>query len=293
MKKRTVYVIGILMFVLNACTEHNNKSDAYGNFESDEVTVSSETNGRIIIANINEGTKVSKGEILAEIDTANLGLQKAQLLSQEQSVLAQKAGLNAQIAVTDQQIKNLQVDQSRLQKMFKEGASTQKQLDDISGQIALAEKQKKAFAAQISAIDKNAGAVRAQSSVISDQIKRSVVKSPISGTVLEQYVEPGELATPGKPLYKITNLDTLKLRVYVSGKQLSQIKTGSPVKVLIDEENGIKELKGSVEWISSEAEFTPKIIQTREERVKLVYAVKVRVPNDGTLKLGMPGEIKF
>jgi HlyD family secretion protein len=293
MKKRTVYVIGILMFVLNACTEHNNKSDAYGNFESDEVTVSSETNGRIIIANINEGTKVSKGEILAEIDTANLGLQKAQLLSQEQSVLAQKAGLNAQIAVTDQQIKNLQVDQSRLQKMFKEGASTQKQLDDISGQIALAEKQKKAFAAQISAIDKNAGAVRAQSSVISDQIKRSVVKSPISGTVLEKYVEPGELATPGKPLYKITNLDTLKLRVYVSGKQLSQIKTGSPVKVLIDEENGIKELKGSVEWISSEAEFTPKIIQTREERVKLVYAVKVRVPNDGTLKLGMPGEIKF
>lgn len=292
MKKRLITILSLLL-ILTACSKQNNKSDAYGNFESDEVTVSSETSGRIVEAAMTEGAKVSAGDVLAVIDTASLGLQKIQLNSQEQSVLAQKSGLYAQMAVSDQQIKNLGVDQSRILKMFKEGAATQKQVDDIEGQIALAEKQKKAYAAQISAIDKNAGAVRAQANVLSDQIRRSVVKSPISGTILEKYVESGELATPGKPLYKITDLDTLTLRVYISGKQLSRVKIGAQAIVMIDTDNGMKEAKGVIEWISPEAEFTPKIIQTREERVKLVYAVKIRVPNDGSLKLGMPGEVKF
>lgn len=292
MKKRLITILSLLL-ILTACSKQNNKSDAYGNFESDEVTVSSETSGRIVEAAMTEGAKVSAGDILAVIDTASLGLQKIQLNSQEQSVLAQKSGLYAQMAVSDQQIKNLGVDQSRILKMFKEGAATQKQIDDIEGQIALAQKQKKAYAAQISAIDKNAGSVRAQANVLSDQIRRSVIKSPISGTILEKYVESGELATPGKPLYKITDLDTLTLRVYISGKQLSRVKIGAQAIVMIDTDNGMKEAKGVIEWISPEAEFTPKIIQTREERVKLVYAVKIRVPNDGSLKLGMPGEVKF
>jgi HlyD family secretion protein len=197
------------------------------------------------------------------------------------------------MAVTDQQVKNLQVDQARLSKMFKEGAATQKQLDDIEGQIALAQKQRSAYAAQIAAIEKNAAAVGAQEKVLEDQIRKAVVKAPISGTILEKYVQTGELATPGKPLYKMANLDTLTLRVYVSGKQLSQVKIGGIVKVMIDAESGLKEMSGRIEWVSPEAEFTPKIIQTREERVKLVYAVKVLVPNDGSLKIGMPGEIKF
>lgn len=291
--EKSLFLILSLLMILAACSKQNSKSDAFGNFESDEVTVSSETNGRIVYASINEGTKVTAGDILAVIDTASLGLQKSQLNSQEQSVLSQKAGLYAQMAVSDQQIKNLRVDQSRIQKMFKEGAATRKQIDDIEGQIALAEKQKKAYEAQITAIDKSAAAVKAQANVLNDQIRRSFVKSPISGTVLEKYIESGELATPGKPLYKISDLDTLTLRVYISGGQLSNIKIGASAHVMIDADNGIKELKGVVEWISSEAEFTPKIIQTREERVKLVYAVKVRVPNDGSLKLGMPGEVKF
>jgi HlyD family secretion protein len=185
------------------------------------------------------------------------------------------------------------VDQARLSKMFKEGAATQKQLDDIEGQIALAQKQRSAYAAQIAAIEKNAAAVGAQEKVLEDQIRKAVVKAPISGTILEKYVQTGELATPGKPLYKMANLDTLTLRVYVSGKQLSQVKIGGIVKVMIDAESGLKEMSGRIEWVSPEAEFTPKIIQTREERVKLVYAVKVLVPNDGSLKIGMPGEIKF
>jgi HlyD family secretion protein len=180
--KKSLFLILSLLLILVACSKQNNKSDAFGNFESDEVTVSSETSGRIVEATITEGSKVSAGDILAVIDTASLGLQKFQLNSQEQSVLAQKTGLYAQMAVSDQQIKNLRIDQSRIQKMFKEGAATQKQIDDIEGQIALAEKQKKAYEAQIAAIDKNAGAVKAQANVLNDQIRRSIVKSPISGT---------------------------------------------------------------------------------------------------------------
>ena len=150
-----------------------------------------------------------------------------------------------------------------------------------------------AYSAQISTIDKSAEAIDAQIAVLNDKINTSIIKAPISGIILEKYSETGELATPGKSLYKMANIDNLILRVYVSGPQLIQVKIGKQVKVLIDSNEGIKEIAGTVSWVSSEAEFTPKIIQTREERIKLVYAVKVNVPNDGSLKLGMPGEIKF
>lgn len=282
-----------LIIIIGACSNNKTKSDAFGNFETDEVIVSSENSGKIVLTAFIEGEKVNKGAVMAITDTVNLVLQRSQLIAQKESVLAQKAGLYAQIAVSDQQITNIQKDQVRIKKMLVDGAATPKQMDDIDGQIALAGKQKQAFAAQISAIEKSAEAVDAQIAVLNDRITISVIKSPISGIILEKYAETGELATPGKSLYKMANMDNLILRVYVSGPQLTQIKTGSQVKVMIDGNEGIKEITGTVEWISSEAEFTPKIIQTREERVKLVYAAKVRVPNDGSLKLGMPGEIKF
>ncbi|MCX6238387.1 MAG: HlyD family efflux transporter periplasmic adaptor subunit [Bacteroidia bacterium] len=282
-----------LIIILGACTNNKTKSDAFGNFETDEVIVSSENSGKIVLTAFIEGEKVNQGAVMAITDTVNLVLQRSQLIAQKESVLAQKAGLYAQIAVSDQQITNIQKDQVRIKKMLVDGAATPKQMDDIDGQIALAGKQKQAFAAQISAIEKSGEAVVAQIAVLNDRITTSVIKSPISGIILEKYAETGELATPGKSLYKMANMDNLILRVYVSGPQLTQIKTGSQVKVMIDGNEGIKEITGTVEWISSEAEFTPKIIQTREERVKLVYAAKVRVPNDGSLKLGMPGEIKF
>lgn len=227
------------------------------------------------------------------IDTVNMVLQRNQLRAQSQSVLAQKAGLYAQIAISEQQITNIRKDSVRIKQMLADGAATPKQMDDINGQIAIAEKQKKAYLAQITAIEKNSDAVEAQIPVLNDKIGTSIVKAPISGIILEKYAQPGELATPGKPLYKMANIDSLILRVYVSGPQLTQVKIRKQVKVMIDVKEGIKELAGTIEWVSSDAEFTPKIIQTREERVKLVYAVKIRVPNDGSLKLGMPGEIKF
>jgi len=291
--KMKTFIFLSLIIILGACSNNKAKSDAFGNFETDEVIISSENSGKIMLTAFNEGEKVNIGDVMAITDTANLTLQRSQLLAQKESVLAQKAGLFASIAVSDQQITNVQKDQVRIKKMLAEGAATPKQMDDIEGQIALTGKQKKAYAAQISAIEKSAEAVDAQIAVLNDRIGTSVVKAPISGIILEKYAETGELAAPGKSLYKLANMDTLILRVYVSGPQLTQVKVGGKVKVMIDGIDGIKEITGIVAWISSEAEFTPKIIQTREERVKLVYAAKVRVPNDGTLKLGMPGEIKF
>jgi len=282
-----------LILILGACSTHQTKSDAFGNFETDEVIISSENSGKILMTAFVEGEKVAKGAIMAVTDTVNMVLQRDQLMAQKASVLAEKAGLFAQIAVSDQLIVNVQKDQARIRKMIADGAATPKQMDDVDGQIALAEKQKKAYAAQIMATERRGEAIEAQISVLNERIGVSVVKAPISGTILEKYSLTGELATPGKPLYKMANIDSLILRIYVSGPQLTQVKTGNQVKVFIDSTNGIKELSGKVEWVSSDAEFTPKIIETREERVKLVYAVKVRVPNDGTLKIGMPGEIKF
>ena len=282
-----------LILIVTACSSNQTKSDAFGNFETDEVIISSENGGKILMTSFIEGEKVTKGAVMAITDTANMVLQRSQLYAQKESILAQKAGLYAQIAVSDQQIANIQKDQVRIQKMLTEGAATPKQMDDIDGSISLTGKQKKAFSAQITAIEKSAEAIEAQIAVLNDRIGASTVKAPITGIILEKYSETGELATPGKSLYKMANVDNLTLRVYASGPQLTQIKTGKQVKVFIDSNEGIKEIAGTVEWVSSEAEFTPKIIQTREERVKLVYAVKVRVPNDGSLKLGMPGEIKF
>ena len=270
LKSQTSYKMRKLLFLsliilLGACSNNKTKSDAFGNFETDEVIVSSENSGKILLTAFSEGEKVNKGVVMAITDTANLVLQRNQLLAQKESVLAQKAGLFASIAVSDQQITNVQKDQVRIKKMLTEGAATPKQMDDIDGQIALTGKQKKAYAAQISAIGKSAEAVDAQIAVLNDRISTSVVKAPISGIILEKYAETGELASPGKSLYKLANMDTLILRVYVSGPQLTQVKVGSQVKVMIDGINGIKESTGSVAWISSEAEFTPKIIQTREE----------------------------
>jgi len=289
---RTLLLVSLIL-ILGACSNNKTKSDAFGNFETDEVIVSAENSGKILMTTFIEGEKVTKGSVMAVTDTVNFVLQRNQLMAQKESVLAQKAGLYAQIAVSDQQITNIQKDQVRIKKMLADGAATPKQMDDIDGQIALVEKQKKAYAAQISAIEKNGSAIESQIAVLNDRIGVSVVKAPITGIILEKYSETGELATPGKPLYKMANLDNLTLRVYISGTQLTQVKTGTTVKVMIDTNEGIKEITGTVEWVASEAEFTPKIIQTREERIKLVYAVKVRVPNDGSLKLGMPGEIKF
>lgn len=283
----------IPLILLAACSSNKNLPDAYGNFETDEITISAENGGKIISFPTEEGSTIKLGEVLVITDIVNLELQIDQLNAQTQAIEATKSTIDAQIALADQQICNLQKDQLRIHKMADDGAATAKQRDDIDGQIAVVQKQKGTSASQLNGIRKQVEALKAQQNVLQDKIKNSTIKSPINGTIIEKYAQIGELATPGKAVCKIADLSSLILRIYISENQLSTVKIGQKVAVSIDDKDKLKQLDGKIEWISSQAEFTPKIIQTREERVKLVYAVKIRVVNDGSLKIGMPGEVKF
>ena len=291
---RKFLFITTLVIVVFACKNNDDKSDAFGNFETDDVIVSSETAGKILEFNAEKGQKVEKGEVLAVIDTVQMALQLKQLDSQEAAVKAKRQSIQSQIAVLKEQKKNLQVNEERIRKMLNDGASTQKQLDDITGQMSVIDKQIESTQTQFTSVNKELEVLNAQRQIAVDKKSRCRIQSPISGTILETYAEQGELTAPGKAMFKIANLDELNLKVYVSGAQLPNVKIGQDLNVIIDKsETENQTLPGKVTWISSEAEFTPKIIQTKEERVKLVYAVKVAVKNDGTLKIGMPGEVSW
>ncbi|HPF52530.1 MAG TPA: efflux RND transporter periplasmic adaptor subunit [Draconibacterium sp.] len=291
---KRILFITLLSAGLFACSNTEERSDAYGNFEADPVIVSSESSGKILELNIEKGQKIEQGMLAALIDTVPIDLKLKQIAAQKDAVIARRQSIQSQIGVFDEQIKNLRINEKRVENMLKDNAATQKQLDDITGQIGVLERQIESTRTQYTSVNKELEVLDTQVAEARDLLNRCSVTAPAGGTVLETYVEQGELASPGKPLFKMANLDELTLKVYVSGTQLPQVKIGQEVNVLIDKtatEN--QTLKGKVDWISSEAEFTPKIIQTKEERVKLVYAVKVLVKNDGTLKIGMPGEISW
>ena len=288
------YLIIAFTALLFGCANNEEKSDAYGNFEAEPVIVSSESSGKIIRLNVEKGQKVDSGFVAAVIDTVQLHLKLQQIQAQKGAISAKRQTIQAQIAVFKEQKKNVEVNEKRIRQMLKDGAATQKQLDDITGQIDVINKQIASTRTQFASVNRELDVLHTQEASTNDLLDRCIVESPAKGTVLETYVEQGELAAPGKPLFKMANLDILTLNVYISGAQLPQIKIGEQVNVLADKnatEN--QSFTGKISWISSEAEFTPKIIQTKEERVKLVYAVKVEVKNDGTLKIGMPGEISW
>lgn len=288
------YVIATLVALsMYSCSKTEQSADAYGNFEAEEMLLSAESNGKLLSINIDEGQLVKQGDILAVVDTTNTILQINQLQARKKAVLGQKNQLLAQINITNQQIKNLERDNQRFTEMKKDGAATQKQLDDIEGQLMVLKKQIDASHVQMNTIDAQAQEIDATYALLLKQKNDCIIKSPISGTVLQKYAERGELVNMGKTIAKLADLSNLELRVFVSGTQLSQVKLGSEVTVLSDSPEGIFKDKGTVSWISSKAEFTPKTIQTRNERVDMVYAVKVKVKNDGRYKIGMPGEIAF
>ena len=292
MKKNLI--IAALSVLVFGCANNSEKSDAFGNFEAEPVIVSTEVSGKILQLNVEKGQKIETGKIAAVIDTVQTNLKLKQIDAQKASVMAKRQTIQSQIAVYEEQIKNLQINEKRVAQMVQDQAATQKQLDDITGQINVIEKQIENTRTQFTSINRELEVLDVQRETTVDLLGRSLIQSPISGTILETYAEQGELATPGKALFKIANLDKLTLKVYVSGAQLPHIKIGQQIDVIVDKsatEN--QTFSGTVTWISAEAEFTPKIIQTKEERVKLVYAVKIAVKNDGTLKIGMPGEIKL
>lgn len=288
--------IGLLAagLMLLSCTE-NDLSDAYGQFEADEVVISAETSGRLLSFEIEEGDRLEDRMVVALVDTAQLALQKRELEAGMQSVRTKFANLDARKEVLRSQLETAQTELARLESLREENAATDQQLDQTSGEVNTLNKQINAVEVEKQSVEAELEQLRVRIEQVEDQIRRAQIVNPLHGTVLSKYMEPHELVSPGKPLYRIASLDEMILRVYVSGAQLPQVRLGETVEVLIDEDADSNErLNGTVSWVSSEAEFTPRMIQTKEERVTQVYAVKIRVENPaGRIKIGMPGEVNF
>lgn len=285
--------IGIILTAITiiSCNKNNEKADAYGNFEATEITVSSESNGKIEFLNVEEGAQLKKGSLVGLIDTLQLHYNREQLKASIETVQSKSASVLSQINVLNEQLKTAKIEQNRIQNMFAENAATKRQIDEIDGKVKVIEKQISSVQTQNAPILNEIKAIKVQIEKLDDQIEKSKISNPFDGTVLTKYVEPSEITAFGKPLYKIANLKEMELRVYVTETQLAQIKIGQKVIVAIDAENNTKKYEGNIIWISAQAEFTPKVIQTKEERANLVYAVKVAVKNDGSLKTGMPAEV--
>ena len=295
MNKTTLLIFALLFLSLSSCSKNEKLSDAYGNFEAVETIVSAEATGKLIDFNVEEGQTLEQDAVVGKVDIDQLSYKKIQLEAQKNSIKTRFNNIFSQIAVLQEQKKVNQVEKERIEKLIKSDAATTKQLDDVNGILNVLNKQINSIETQNSTTIQDIKTIDAQIQQIQDQIEKSSVINPVKGTVLMKLAEPSEIVSYGKPLYKIADLTVMELRVYVSETQLPEIKIGQKVRVLIDaDKNNFKELEGTISWISSKAEFTPKIIQTKEERVNLVYAVKVRVNNnEGNLKIGMPGEIMF
>lgn len=282
-----------MLLFLAACSKHEEVADAYGNFEAIEVMVSAESQGRVVAFEPEEGATLQEDQVSVVIDTTQHYLKKIQLESGFASLGTRIQTLDAQITASRVRMNNLEREKQRIDKLVEGGAATSQQQDDMNGQIALLEAQILATESQKSSVYAERKTLEVQIRQVEDQILKCAIRNPINGILLTKYKEEGEIAAPGQPLYKVANLDELILRAYVSGNQLSSVIVGKEVRVRFDVQEGMEEITGMVSWISPRAEFTPKIIQTREERVNLVYAIKVMVSNDGSLKIGMPGEVIF
>ncbi len=291
--QRTIILFSAVLLLLS-CSRNDKRSDAYGNFEATEIIVSAQVPGELMSFDLEEGDLLEKGAVVGLIDTTDLSLNKKLLYQQKQTIAAQLENIRSEIEVQQQQLKNNLVNQKRIQNLYREGAATQKQLDDINGLVNINKKQIGAIKSRREAVINQMKGIDVQIEQINHKIDKCLITNPENGTVLVKYSEAGELAGIGKPLYKLADLENMKLKAYISGDQLPHIAIGQQVEVMYDDnkkEN--KRVTGVVEWISPTAEFTPKTIQTKKERVNLVYAVKVRIRNNGEVKIGMPGEFNF
>lgn len=293
--KRIVYILLAMLAV--SCSKEA-EFDAQGTFEATEVTISSEATGRILAFAVEEGTIIIKGQPIAEIDSVQLCLQRKQLEAQLSALLSSRPDVQKQVASIKEQIATLKIEQVRFENLLRDGAATKKQKDDIDSQIRILETKLSATLSTLdintASINGNAEAIRVQIAALDDRIAKCHVTSPISGTVLVKYAQESEFTTVGKPLVKLADLNNVYLRAYFTSDQLSNIKLGDEVTVTADfggEER--YDYVGRVMYISSESEFTPKTIQTKDSRANLVYAVKIAVKNDGRLKIGLTGEVKL
>ncbi len=294
MKRIHVFILMAGTMVLASCGNQKDQPDAYGTFEADEITVYSLANGRLLKFDVEEGMVIDSGKVVGFVDTTDLYLKKMQAIDQRAATSSKLGDLQAQVAVQEQNRENLLIDQRRVANMLKDGAATQKQMDDVNSALKVIDAQIAAIRTQAAGVNASASGIGQQIAQLEEAIRNSYIINPVKGTVLTKFAERDEVTGFGKPLYKIADVTTMTLRVYVSGTQLPHIKLGQQVQVRFDKDEKTNSvLNGTVTWISESAEFTPKTIQTKEERVNLVYAVKVKVANDGSLKIGMPGEIKL
>ncbi|MEP6711287.1 MAG: HlyD family efflux transporter periplasmic adaptor subunit [Ferruginibacter sp.] len=312
MKYINLLAAAFLLTVFAGCKNGQTIADASGTFEADEVIVSSELSGKLLSFNVQEGMQIPKDSVVALVDAKNISLQQEQvqasinaLNEKTSNVAPQVQLLQNQLAVQQSQLNNLLHEKSRTENLVKADAATGKQLDDMNAQVDVARKQIAVTEQQINVQRNNistqnrgilseADPLKKRVAQLEDQAQKANIVNPVSGTVITKYAEPGEITAAGKALYKIADLSALNLRAYITGTQLSQVKLGQAVNVLIDDgAKKYKEYGGIITWISDKAEFTPKTIQSKEERANLVYAIKVRVKNDGFLKIGMYGDVKF
>ncbi len=293
-----IFISALLVISMIACNKSANTNDASGTFEANETIISSEANGLIMQFDATEGMELKVGQKIGFIDSIQLYLKKEQLLAQIKTTLSQKPNIPKQLASLQAQLVAAKREQRRVENLLKADAATQKQMDDMNTQIEVIHNQIEAMQSSLGiaseGISEQANPLMIQVEQINDQLRKCTIINEVNGTVLTKYAEANEMTAIGKPLYKIADLSTLVLRAYITGDQLSSVKLNQQVKVMIDVADGkSKEYAGTIEWISSKAEFTPKTIQTKDERANLVYAVKINVKNDGFLKIGMYADVKF
>lgn len=310
--KQIVFIAFLAISMLTACKNGNGNADASGTFEANEVIVSAESSGKLTSFTVEEGQLIAKDSVVGTVDATNISLQKEQVESSIQAlgektvdVSPQVKLLEDQLAVQQSQLNNLLHEQGRIQNLLKQDAATGKQLDDINAQVDVAKRSMNVTRQQIQVQQNNVATqnrsilsegkpLQKRVAQLEDQLRKTTIMNPVAGTVLTKYAEQGEITSTGKALYKIADLSTITLRAYITGTQLSQVKLGQTVKVLVDDgAKKYKEYTGAISWVSDKAEFTPKTIQTKDERANLVYATKIKVKNDGYLKIGMYGEVKF
>lgn len=293
--KRIAYIATLLLIA--SCGKES-EFDAQGTFEATEIIVSAEATGRILCFDVEEGSTVEAGNIVGAIDSIQLHLQCRQLIAQQSALLSSRPDVKKQVASIREEIAKQKSELTRVENMLRDGAATQKQYDDIGAHIRILEGKLEAALSTLdkntSSINGNSVAIEAQIAALDDRIAKCRINSPVSGTLLVKYAQAGELASPGKPLMKVANLNEIFLRAYFTSEQLADITLGDTVTVIADFGGDERySYEGRITWIASESEFTPKSIQTRDSRANLVYAVKIAVKNDGRLKIGLAGEVKL
>jgi len=296
---RNFIVCTVIAFLALSCNRNRTKHDASGTFEATEVIVSAEASGKVEVFDLKEGDFLAEGQQVGYIDSTQLYLKKLQLLAAQKAVMARRPDVSKQIAATKEQIDKARLEKTRVENLFKDGAATQKQMDDADSQLRVLESalaaQTNTLATSVNSLDEESATFRIQIEQVNDQLSKCRIINPIEGRVLSKYTQAKEIVATGKPLYKIADTQTMFLRAYVVASQLEKVAVGQEATVFVALSDGnSKSYAGKVIWISDKAEFTPKTIQTQDERQNLVYAVKIEVANtDGLIKIGTYGDVDF